>query len=200
MSILKDNNKTMEIINNESINTSDKKEKAICCDVDGVITNFGDAYRKWLSKNHPKVKINPDSYHCGVPFELGKDFVSELWRSGVIREMEHFPGAKTYFNKLAQKYDMYIVTAINPNYSVQRTKNLKGYGYKSLTLIHKRKTDWIINDLKPDIAIEDKPANIKTLSEAGIDVYYPIYVPYTNDMEDYGTPFNSWKHLWELLK
>jgi 5'(3')-deoxyribonucleotidase len=199
MHILERDNPDMEIIKNESIITSKKKNKKICCDVDGVIANFGEKYQKWLIENHPKINIDPNSYHCGVPYELGKDFIAEFWRSGAIRKMEHFPDAKYYFNKLSEIHDIYIVTAINPNYSVQRTKNLSGFNYKSLILIHRKKSDWIINELKPDIAVEDKPANIKTLSDAGIKVYYPSYLPYTKGLEKFGTPFKSWKHLWEIL-
>ncbi len=199
MNILESKKLDMEIVNNESINSSKNKGNKICCDVDGVIANFGEEYQKWLIENHPKIDIDPKSYHCGVPYELGKEFISEFWKSGAVRKMKHFPDAKYYFNKLAEIHDIYIVTAINPNYSVQRTKNLSGYNYKSLVLIHKQKADWIINELKPDIAIEDKPINIKILSDAGIKVYYPSYLPYTKGLEEYGIPFKSWKHLWELL-
>ncbi|MFW5800133.1 MAG: 5' nucleotidase, NT5C type [Spirochaetota bacterium] len=172
----------------------------ICCDVDGVILDFGSAYKKWLEENHPKIKINPYDYHCGVPYELGKDFVTEFWKTGIVRRLKPFPGAREYFNKLAQYYDMYIVTALKGNYKEQRKESLKGFDYKELYIIEHKKAEWIIKELKPDIAIEDKPGNIMTLSEVNIKVYYPSFILYTMGLKDYGVPFDSWRHLWELLK
>ena len=61
------------------------------------------------------------------------------------------------------------------------------------------KTDHIINNIKPIIAIEDKPKNIQILSEAGIRVFYPI-LEYTKGMEQFGTPYENWYYLMDLIK
>ena len=175
---------------------SEANRLKIMSDVDGVILDFGGGMKNWIQANHPERVLDFTSWDFG----LGKDawtYVMLFWASGALERLKQYPGAKAGFNKLAKKFDIHIVTALDPKYTAQRKKNLSGFNYKSITVKGLGKLEHILNVTKPDIAFEDKPEYIRKMVAAGIDVYYPD-LPLTKGV-NVGTRYKSWSELVKLV-
>ena len=48
--------------------------------------------------------------------------------------------------------------------------------------------------------LEDRPELIEAFHNAGINVFFPDWHPYTKGMERYATPFSHWQEIPDLLK
>jgi 5'(3')-deoxyribonucleotidase len=176
-----------------------EKKYKIMSDVDGVIVDFVNPWIDWVEKKDPNIKIDKSRYDLGLSGEIIGRYINDFWKSGAMNSLPIYENAKESFNNIAKKHDIYIVSALNNDYFKERKENLKGFNYKILKLIDNNKVEWIIDTLKPDIAIEDDPKNIMRLSGAGIKVYYPKFATYTDGMEAYGNGFDNWKELEEML-
>jgi len=168
-------------------------------DVDGVLVDFNGDFADWLEENHNDAfqGFNPAVWD----FNLGKEswnYIKEFWSSGVLTNLTIFPNAKKVFNDLSEIFQMNIVTALDPKYKSERVINLKGFKYDSIKVLGTGKIEYILNNLKPVVAIEDKPEYIRRMSKAGIDVYFPR-IPMTRGLESYGTPYRNWLELKKIL-
>ena len=132
----------------------------------------------------------------------GWDLIVKYWRSeSFARGLPEIKGAKVGFNAIAKDYDITIVTAVPEEFRKIRAANLKGFRYAKLKMFGKNKVQWIINTLKPEFAIEDKPVNVKKMAAAGINVYYPI-IPLTKSITrgPHAIPYRNWAQLVKLIK
>lgn len=166
----------------------------IMSDVDGVILDFTGGFKNWMANEH-QLAIDVTRWDFGMNNVW--DYIKIYWASGAMENLKQYPGAKTAFNKLAKKFDIHIVTALDAKYKADRIKNLLGFDYKSITIKGQGKLEHILNVTKPDIAFEDKPEYIMKMSQSGIDVYYPD-LPLTKTLT-MGTKYKSWSHLLKLI-
>jgi len=178
--------------------------KKIMSDVDGVIVDFGGAFKQWMQTNFPKVPVDititgPTAWTFGLEKDEAWKFVELFWNTPAgVERLPFFPGAKAGFNRLAKNFSIHVVTALDPRFKGARLKNLSGFNYDSITIKGQGKLEHILNVTKPDIAIEDKPEYIKKMSAAGIDVYYPV-LPLTSGVGA-GTKYRSWKQLVKMIE
>ena len=167
----------------------------IMCDVDGVLLDFNTSFRQWLKKEFPTIKFDLSDWHLGMPPDQAQKIVDAFFEvDEEISNLLPFPGAKTGLSVLKNTgHEVHIVTALPAKYKVQREKNLEGWEYDSLSVIGHDKMDYIVNELNPDVGIEDKPENIKIMDDAGITVFYPdiSLTKYVN----VGHSYKSWYYL-----
>ncbi len=62
------------------------------------------------------------------------------------------------------------------------------------------KEETVIEEVKPDVMIEDRPELIEAFHRADISVIFPNWHPYTKGMERFATPFSLWNEVPYLLK
>lgn len=185
----------------EFLKEKQEKRYVISCDVDGVLLDFTNGILKWTNKNHPDVdmKINiPGNWYFGLDKKTAWKMVEEFWASGALSKLPAYSGAKTGFNRLAKNFEVHIVTALDAQYKAQRVKNLSGFNYESMTVKSEGKYETIVNKIKPDIAIEDKPELIQRMTRVGIDVYWPDIV-LTKGVA-VGTKYKNWPDLVKKLE
>jgi hypothetical protein len=58
----------------------------------------------------------------------------------------------------------------------------------------------IIEQIQPDVMLEDRPELIEAFHRAGIKVIFPDWHPYTKGMERFATPFSLWQEIPDLLQ
>lgn len=169
----------------------------LVCDVDGVLVNFTKGFSQWVKAVKPELlPIDQTRWDFGMG-NKSWDIVKEYWASTEFAAgLEYFPGAKQGINELAKMFELHIVTALDARYKSIRAKNLSGVHYQTLT-VKAEKIAHILS-LKPTVGIEDKPSNIKKMSAAGIDVYYPV-IPLTQGVST-GTSYRNWKQLVSIIK
>ena len=86
-----------------------------------------------------------------------------------------------------------IVSALEPDQSKKRVENLKLLNYTTLQCVgDDRKEEIVIEEIQPDLMIEDRPKLIEAFHRAGIKVIFPDWHPYTRGMECFSTPFYLW--------
>lgn len=167
-------------------------------DVDGVLLDFSGGFTKWVKANKPELgQVDKSKWDFGIDKKKAWPAVLEFWASPEFAAgLEFFTGAKKGINELAKMFELHVVTALWPEFKQVRIKNLAGVNYKSITVM-KDKLPRILS-MKPDLAIEDKPAYILKMAAAGIDVYYPV-IPLTAGIS-VGTPYRNWKQLVQIIK
>ena len=57
----------------------------------------------------------------------------------------------------------------------------------------------IVDDIQPDVMLEDRPELIEAFFNAGIRVLYPDWHLYTKGMDRFAIPFSNWLEIPELL-
>ena len=62
------------------------------------------------------------------------------------------------------------------------------------------KEETVIEEVKPDVMIEDRPELIEAFHRADIRVIFPNWHPYTKGMERFATPFSLWNEVPYLLQ
>lgn len=185
---------------NEFLNEGNKKMK-LFSDVDGVILDFTGGMKAWLRVNYPELMKDwkDTDWGFGMGHELAYKLVGEFWESPNFRNGLNFvPGAVKGINELAKNFDLHIVSAVDEKYFEYRKKNLEDVNYKTIKVMNKGKLDYVINNVKPDIGIEDKPEYIEKMVKAGIDVYYPD-IPITRKVT-VGTRYKTWTELVKIIK
>lgn len=174
------------------------ERKKICLDCDGVLLDYWQANKDWAKIHHPEYKLSDKNYYMGLSQDEAWILIQSFWNSGNLSKLPYFSGALEGVNKLHEYYHIDVATALHPSYEDERLINLKDLKRHSFKCCKQNKVDYIINILKPDIAVEDKPKNVKALSNAGITVYYPK-VKYTEGLEEYGIEYKDWDELTRVL-
>jgi len=179
--------------------------KKIGCDVDGVLLDMRLSIQNHIRINSLNTHNYPEEYYSFKTISSDGYLVPDdrtlyyFWGTEAISHLEFFPEAKEGINTLSHSHEIHIVTALPSQHVALRTKNLEGVNYSSLHVIGRQKKDFILDTLKPDIVIEDKPALIQQFSRAGIQVFYPDR-PYIPDMRELAVPYRSWDELLEMLE
>ena len=90
---------------------------------------------------------------------------------------------------------------MEPNQTKKRVENLKLLNYTTLQCVgDELKEETVIEKVKPDVMIEDRPELIEAFHRADIRVIFPNWHPYTKGMERFATPFSLWNEVPNLLQ
>ena len=90
---------------------------------------------------------------------------------------------------------------MEPEQTQKRAENLKSVNYTTLQCVGDlRKEQIIVEEIQPDVMIEDRPELIESFCRAGLYVIYPDWHPYTKGMDRYATPFSHWQEVPDLLE
>ena len=173
----------------------------ICSDVDGVILNYILGFIEFTQKE--KIPYSHDPELWGVIRNFPDNFeVRNRFHAGdSLRNLKYFDGSLEILNLLARSHELHLVTALEPEQTQKRVKNLESVNYTTLQCVgHLRKEQIIVKEIQPDVMIEDSPELIESFCNAGLYVIYPDWHPYTKGMDRYATPFSHWQEVPDLLK
>ena len=173
----------------------------ICSDVDGVILNYIQGFIDFTRDEDIDYQYNPENYGVITGIENAENLRKRFHAKDYLRQLQYYEGALEVLNRLVEKDEVHLVTAIQPECSEMRAENLTALNYTSLQCVgDAAKERVIIEEVVPDVMIEDRPELIKAFHGAGIPVFYPDWHPYTRGMEDFGTPFSNWYQIPELFQ
>ena len=173
----------------------------ICSDVDGVILDYIRGFIEFTQIEKIPFTYNPKLW--GVIRNLPDNFeVRDRFHAGdSLRNLKYFDGSLEILNLLASSHELHLVTALEPELAQKRAENLKCVNYTTMRCVgHLRKEQIIVEEIKPDVMIEDRPELIKSFFDAGLCVIYPDWHPYTTGMDRYATPFSHWQEIPDLLQ
>jgi len=173
----------------------------ICSDVDGVILDYIRGFIDFTIKE--KITYTHDPKHFGVIRNLpDKELIWEKFHSGdYLKKLNFYDYSLQVLNLLVNQHELHLVSALEPKQFKKREENLNALNYTSLKCVGDfRKEQIIIEEIKPDVMLEDRPELIRAFTNAGIRVIYPDWHLYTKGMERYATPFSSWQEIPELIK
>ena len=173
----------------------------ICSDVDGVILNYIQGFIDFTRDEDIDYQYNPENYGVITGIENAENLRKRFHAKDYLRQLQYYEGALEVLNRLVEKDEVHLVTAIQPECSEMRAENLTALNYTSLQCVgDAAKERVIIEEVVPDVMIEDRPELIKAFHGAGIPVFYPDWHPYTQGMEAFGTPFSHWDQIPELFQ
>jgi len=173
----------------------------ICSDVDGVILDYILGFLEFTQKE--KIPYSHDPELWGVIRNFPDNFeVRNRFHAGdSLRNLKYFEGSLEILNLLASSHELHLVTALEPEQTQKRVKNLESVNYTTLQCVgHLRKEQIIVKEIQPDVMIEDSPELIESFCNAGLYVIYPDWHLYTKGMDRYATPFSHWQEVPDLLK
>ena len=172
----------------------------ICSDVDGVILNYVQGFIDFTREENIVYHYNPERYGVVTGIKDAEQLRARFHAKNYLRRLEYYEGALEVLNRLVEKDEVHLVTAIQPECSEMRAENLSSLNYTSLQCVgDAAKERVIIEDVVPDVMIEDRPELIRAFHSAGISVFYPDWHQYTRGMESFGTAFSHWNQLPEML-
>ena len=173
----------------------------ICSDVDGVILNYIQGFIDFTRDEDIDYQYNPENYGVITGIENAENLRKRFHAKDYLRQLQYYEGALEVLNRLVEKDEVHLVTAIQPECSEMRAENLTALNYTSLQCVgDAAKERVIIEEVAPDVMIEDRPELIKAFHGAGIPVFYPDWHPYTRGMKAFGTPFSHWNQIPELFQ
>ena len=173
----------------------------ICSDVDGVILDYIQGFIDFTQRENIPYIHNPEFY--GVIRNFPNNFeVRDRFHAGdSLCQLKYIDGSLKILNFLANRHELHLVTALEPEQFQKRAENLKSVNYKTLQCAgDNRKVQIVIEELQPDVMFEDRPELIEAFYRAGLQVMYPDWHPYTRGMERYATPFSHWQEIPDLLQ
>ena len=172
----------------------------ICSDVDGVILNYIEGFIKFTIKEKINYNHDPSTYGVISSFPNKKEIYERFHSGNYLSNLNYYEHSLKILNLLTQKHELYLVSALEPEQQKEREKNLSALNYKSLQCVgDSLKEQIILEEIKPDIMIEDRPELIKTFYNKGISVIYPEWHNYTKGMDRYAIPFSNWLEIPKLL-
>ena len=172
----------------------------ICSDVDGVILNYTQGFIDFTRKEKIPYSHNPEIYGVISNFPDNLKVRDQFYSGNYLCQLKFYEDSLEILNQLASKHELHLVSALEPNQSKKRVKNLKMLNYKTLQCVgDQRKEKIIVEEIKPDIMIEDRPELIEAFHRAGIKVIFPDWHPYTKGMESFATPFSFWNEVPYLI-
>ena len=172
----------------------------ICSDVDGVILNYIQGFIDFTKKENIPYSHNPELY--GVISNSPDDLKvrNQFYSGEYLNQLKFYDDSLEVLNLLACKHELHLVSALEPAQSKKRVENLKMLNYTTLKCVgDELKEEIIIDEIQPDVMIEDRPELIEAFHRAGIRVIFPDWHPYTKGMECFATPFSHWNEVPHLL-
>lgn len=172
----------------------------ICSDVDGVILDYIRGFIEFTQREKIPYSHDPELY--GVIRNFPDNFeVRDRFHAGdSLRNLKYIDGSLEILNLLASRHELHLVTALEPEQTQKRAENLKSVNYTTLQCVGDlRKEQIIVEEIQPDVMIEDRPELIEAFHRAGIRVIFPDWHPYTKGMERFATPFSLWNEVPDLL-
>ena len=173
----------------------------ICSDVDGVILNYIQGFIDFTREENISYQYNPEVYGVITGIENAEHLRSQFHAKDYLCKLQYYEGALEVLNLLVEQHEVHLVTAIQPEYSEMRSENLSALNYSSLQCVgDAAKEQVIVEEVVPDVMIEDRPKLIRAFHSAGIPVFYPEWHQYTQGMDAFGTAFSHWNQLPDMLK
>ena len=173
----------------------------ICSDVDGVILDYIQGFIDFTIKEKIYYEHDPNLYGVIRNFPNKEEIYERFLSGNYLSNLNYYDHSLKILNLLAQKHELYLVSALDPTQQKEREKNLNALNYISLQCVGESlKEQIILEEIKPDIMLEDRPKLIKTFSNNGISVIFPEWHNYTKGMERYAIPFSNWLEIPKLLK
>ena len=168
----------------------------ICSDVDGVILNYIQGFIDFTVDEDIAFHYNPELYGVIRGMDNATELRKRFHAGNCLRRLEFYDGALEVLNTLVEAAEVHLVTAIDPECSAKRAENLAGLNYTSLQCVGDAdKERVIVEEVVPDVMLEDRPELIQAFHVVGLPVFYPDWHRYTQGMEAFGTPFSSWQQL-----
>ena len=172
----------------------------ICSDVDGVILNYIQGFFDFTRKEKIPYSHNPELYGVIRNFPDNLEVRDQFHSGEYLSQLKFYDGSMEILNMLASKHELHLVTALEPEQSKKRAENLKMVNYTTLQCVgDDRKEETVVEEIQPDVMIEDRPELIEAFHRAGIRVIFPDWHPYTKGMERFATPFSLWHQVPDLL-
>ena len=172
----------------------------ICSDVDGVILNYIQGFIDFTRKEKIPYSHNPEIYGVISNFPDNQKVRDQFYSGKYLSQLKFYDHSLDILNLLATKHELHLVSALEPEQLKKRVENLKMLNYKTLQCVgDERKEEIIIEEVQPEVMIEDRPDLIKAFHRAGIRVIFPDWHPYTKGMECFATPFSLWNEVPYLL-
>ncbi len=173
----------------------------ICSDVDGVILDYIQGFIDFTKEENIPYTYNPNLYGVISNFP-DNDAIYEKFHAGnYLRKLKFYDHSQKILNLLSKNNELHLVSALEPEQFKKRKENLNSLNYSSLQCVGDfLKERVIIEEIKPDVMLEDRPKLIKSFNNSGISVFYPDWHVYTKGMDQYATPFSSWKEIPKLIK
>ena len=181
-------------------------KKLLVTDVDGVLVNYSEAYRKhWEKKlGRAVVEKDRDAYwnidRYDVPVLQGEElqdfkdsFRREFWES-----IEVLDGAVRAYERLCEHYTIVACTTSDPIYNEVRQNHLRSIGFKNI-VVHSvgQNSDpsinpkaEIINRLNPIAVVDDLPLG---LSQLNTGIYRFLIA---RNFSDERSPVRLWCDRW----
>tara|TARA_B100001142_G_scaffold153553_1_gene154023 strand:- start:2176 stop:2730 length:555 start_codon:yes stop_codon:yes gene_type:complete len=173
----------------------------ICSDVDGVILDYIQGFIDFTKRKKISYSHDPELYGVIRNFPNNEEIRDQFHSGDDLRLLNYFDDSLKILNTLATEHELHIVTALEPEQAQKRTFNLRELNYTSLKCVgddYKEKT--IVEEIQPDVMLEDRPELIESFYNAGIRVLYPDWHLYTKGMDRFATPFSNWLEIPKLLQ
>jgi len=172
----------------------------ICSDVDGVILDYLQGFIDFTRREKISFSHDPEIWGVIRNFPNNEEVRDHFLRGDDLRKLNYFDDSLQILNKLATHHELHIVTALEPKHSQKRIDNLIELNYDSLQCVGDyNKEKIIVDDIQPDVMLEDRPELIEAFFNAGIRVLYPDWHLYTKGMDRFAIPFSNWLEIPELL-
>ena len=173
----------------------------ICSDVDGVILNYTQGFIDFTKKEKIPYYHNPELYGVISNFPDNQKVREQFYSGKYLSKLNFYQNSLEILNLLASNHELHLVSALEPKQSKKRAENLKMLNYASLQCVgDDRKEEVVIEEIQPEVMIEDRPELIVAFHRAGIRVIFPDWHPYTKGMERIATPFSIWNEVPHLLQ
>ena len=173
----------------------------ICSDVDGVILDYILGFLEFTQKEKIPYSHDPELWGVFRNFPDNFEVRNRFHAGDSLRNLKYFEGSLEILNLLASSHELHLVTALEPEQTQKRVKNLESVNYTTLQCVGRlRKEQIIVKEIQPDVMIEDSPELIESFCNAGLYVIYPDWHLYTKGMDRYATPFSHWQEVPDLLK
>ena len=162
----------------------------ICSDVDGVILNYIQGFIDFTRKEKIPFSHNPELYGVISNSPDNQKVRDQFYSGKYLSQLRFYDDSLEILNMLAIKNELHLVSALEPHQTKKRIENLQMLNYTTLQCVGDDfKEETVIEEVKPDIMIEDRPELIEAFHRADIRVIFPNWHPYTKGMERFATPF-----------
>ena len=169
--------------------------------MDGVILNYIQGFIDFTQRENIPYTHEPELYGVIRNFPDNLGMRDQFHAGDSLRQLNYFDDSLQILNMLATQHELHLVTALEPEQFRKREENLAALNYTSLQCVGDiRKEQIIVEEIQPDVMLEDRPELIEAFYSAGIRVLFPDWHPYTKGMERFGTPFSRWQEIPELLQ